>query len=184
MYTGIALFIFVVLTLQLLFPSNYFLPIDRRTSSVASATLVYVSHKFLLRQEPAVDLIEAIDWDVLLLLTAIMIINHIVVNLKETVDSTLWLQRKVQSNPRRGFWLVAWTSFFVSPFLTNDGVCLLFVAPILAAFEALPLMERQCRTWRSVVGQTRAAPATCAWREETPFTSCSPWPAVLILAPP
>lgn len=138
MYTGIALFIFVVLTLQLLFPSNYFLPIDRRTSSVASATLVYVSHKFLLRQEPAVDLIEAIDWDVLLLLSAIMIINHIVVNLKETVDATLWLQRKVQSNPRRGFWLVAWTSFFVSPFLTNDGVCLLFVAPILAAFEALP----------------------------------------------
>ena len=138
MYTGIALFIFVVLTLQLLFPSNYFLPIDRRTSSVACATLVYVSHKFLLRQEPAVDLIEAIDWDVLLLLSAIMIINHIVVNLRETQDAVLWLQRKVQSNPRRGFWLVAWTSFFVSPFLTNDGVCLLFVAPILAAFEALP----------------------------------------------
>lgn len=92
----------------------------------------------MLRAEPAVDLIEAIDWDVLLLLSAIMIINYICMNLQETQDAVLWLQRKVQDNPRRGFWLVAWCSFFVSPFLTNDGVCLLFVAPILAAFEALP----------------------------------------------
>ena len=136
-YTAWALFIFTVLTLQLLFPSNYFLPIDRRTSSVACSTLVYISHKFLLKNDPAIDLVEAIDFDVLLLLSAIMIINHIMVHLKETKDFVLWVQQRIQAEPRKGFWLVALSAFFVSPFLTNDGVCLLFVAPILAAFEPL-----------------------------------------------
>lgn len=142
LYTGIALVLFFVLALQLLFPSNKVLPIDRRTSSVTSATLVYISHKFLLKNYPSVDLIDAIDFDVLLLLSAIMIINHIVVHLKETRDFIDRIQHRIQMEPKKGFWLVAMTAFFVSPFLTNDGVCLLFVAPILASFEPLTRGEK------------------------------------------
>ena len=98
---------------------------------------MYISHKFLLKNDPVVDIVDAIDFDVLLLLSAIMIINHIMVHLKETKDFVLWVQERIQAEPRKGFWLVALSAFFVSPFLTNDGVCLLFVAPILAAFEPL-----------------------------------------------
>lgn len=39
--------------------------------------------------------------------------------------------------PLRGFWLVSFITFVVSPFLTNDGVCLLFVQPICAAFDTV-----------------------------------------------
>ena len=70
LFYAIATGLFVVLALQLLFPVNNILPIDRRTSSVTCATLVYVLHKFLLKQDQPVDLIEAVDFDVLLLLSA------------------------------------------------------------------------------------------------------------------
>ena len=46
------------------------------------------------------------------------------------------MQMQVQQNPRKGFWLVSTAAFLVAPFLTNDGVCLLFVELILDAFEA------------------------------------------------
>ena len=46
------------------------------------------------------------------------------------------MQLQVQSNPLKGFWLVSAAAFLVAPFLTNDGVCLLFVELILDAFEA------------------------------------------------
>ena len=46
------------------------------------------------------------------------------------------MQLQVQSNPLKGFWLVSGAAFLVAPFLTNDGVCLLFVELILDAFEA------------------------------------------------
>ena len=84
------------------------------------------------------DLIEAVDFDVLLLLSAIMIINHIIVHLKETKTIIRKVQSLVQEHPLKGFWLTSFVAFAVSPFLTNDGVCLLMVAPILAAFEDLP----------------------------------------------
>lgn len=41
----------------------------------------------------------------------------------------------MQSNPLRGFWVVSAASLAIAPFLTNDGVCLLFVEIILNAFE-------------------------------------------------
>jgi len=137
-YITIAVTIFIILAGQLLFPSNRFLPIDRRTSSISCAVLVYCSHKFLLKNEAEVDLIEAVDFDVLLLLSAIMIINHIIVHLKETKATIRKVQVLIQENPLKGFWLTSFVAFAASPFLTNDGVCLLLVAPILAAFEDLP----------------------------------------------
>lgn len=137
-YIAIACTIFVLLAAQLLFPSNRFMPIDRRTSSISCAVLVYCSHKFLLKNEADVDLIDAVDFDVLLLLSGIMIINHLIVHLKETKRVIRQIQALIQENPLKGFWMTSFVALVVSPFLTNDGVCLLFVAPILATFEDLP----------------------------------------------
>ena len=82
------------------------------------------------------NILEAIDFDVLVLLASIMIVNHIVIHLKETKKIIVYLQTLVKENPERGFWMVSLASFVLSPFLTNDGVCLLFVEPILNAFES------------------------------------------------
>eukprot|EP00605_Chrysophyceae_sp_TOSAG23-4_P000362 GSChrysophyteH1.ASY1.ANO1.409.1 assembled CDS len=137
MYLVTAMILFVLLAFQLLFPSNSFLPLDRRTSSVTCAVLVYITHKFLLKNDVEVDLIEAVDFDVLLLLSAIMIINFIVIHLKETRACIDWCQKLIQQDPIKGFWMVSFAALLSSPFLTNDGVCLLLVAPILSAFEGL-----------------------------------------------
>lgn len=80
-------------------------------------------------------MLHAIDFHVLVLLASIMVVNHIVVHLKETKRIIDYLQRLVKLNPVRGFWMISFAAFIVSPFLTNDGVCLLFVEPILNAFE-------------------------------------------------
>jgi len=81
------------------------------------------------------DVLEAIDFDVLILLASIMVINHIVVHLKETKNLIHYFQSLVQKDPIRGFWAISFAAFIISPFLTNDGVCLLFVEPIIHAFE-------------------------------------------------
>ena len=66
-----------------------------------------------------------------------MIINHIIVHLHETKKLVEMLQTQIQKNPRRGFWILSAVTFIVAPFLTNDGVCLLFVEIILKAFEGI-----------------------------------------------
>lgn len=70
-----------------------------------------------------------------------MTINHIVVHLQETKKVVLYLQAQIKNTPRRGFWLVSLAAFLVSPFLTNDGCCLLFVEVILDAFSNCPSLE-------------------------------------------
>lgn len=84
------------------------------------------------------DVLHSVDFDVMVLLSSIMIINHLVVHLKETKDVIDYLQQLVQSDPSRGLWVISFAAFIASPFLTNDGVCLLFVEPILNAFEYAP----------------------------------------------
>ncbi len=56
------------------------------------------------------------------------------VNQKETKYVIDYVQNQIRAKPKNGFWLVSFSAFIVSPFLTNDGVCLLFVEPILNAF--------------------------------------------------
>ena len=85
------------------------------------------------------DILSSVDFDVMILLSSIMVINHIVVHLKETKDVIDYLQNLVQKNPTQGLWVISLAAFILSPFLTNDGVCLLFVEPILNAFEHAPL---------------------------------------------
>jgi hypothetical protein len=57
--------------------------LSRRTVGVLGATLVYICRQFIFTSQPF-DGIEAVDFDVLVLLSAIMAINHIIVHLKET----------------------------------------------------------------------------------------------------
>ena len=87
-----------------------------------------------------IDNLHAVNFDVMILLSSIMIVNHIVVHLKETKEWIAYIQELVQSNPIRGLWAVSFAAFSISPFLTNDGVCLLFVEPIFMAFEHAPFV--------------------------------------------
>lgn len=64
-----------------------------------------------------------------------MIINHIIVHLAETKKILSWFENLVKDNPKRGFWVISLIAFVTSPFLTNDGICLLLVEPILRVFE-------------------------------------------------
>lgn len=134
----IATIIFIFVAFNFLFPVNKLLPLDRRTTSVCGALLVYITRTYYLHlvdDEYSSFMLEAIDFNVLVLLSSIMIINHLVVHLKETRGVIEYLQNLVKDDPTRGFWMVSLAAFLISPFLTNDGVCLLFVEPILNAFD-------------------------------------------------
>ena len=75
-----------------------------------------------------------------------MVVNHLVVHLKETKGIISMMQKHVQKDPLKGFWLVSAAAFLVAPFLTNDGVCLLFVQLILDAFETVKKVSNSGNT--------------------------------------
>jgi Na+/H+ antiporter NhaD/arsenite permease-like protein len=135
-YKVVASLVFAFMSFNLFFPFNSIFPLDRRTASAIAGTLCYVTRAFLFPNKP-MDLVEAVDWDVIILLAGIMCINYIMVNQKETKNVVDYVQDQIKNSPKNGFWLVNTSAFVVSPFLTNDGVCLLFVEPILAAFEGV-----------------------------------------------
>lgn len=133
-YTVVATIIFVIVAFTFLFPCNVLIPLDRRTISVVGALGCYMTRRYLFPSRQ-MDLLDAVDFDVMILLSSIMVINYIVVHLKETRGLIEYLQNLVRQFPIRGFWLISFSALIASPFLTNDGVCLLFVEPILNAFE-------------------------------------------------
>ncbi|KAJ1442100.1 hypothetical protein B484DRAFT_390309 [Ochromonadaceae sp. CCMP2298] len=137
-YVVVAVSIFAFVAFNFLFPCNYLIPLDRRTTSVLGALLCYLTRRFVFSSQ-SMDVLQAVDFDVMVLLSSIMIINHLVVHLKETKELIEFLQELVQKDPSRGFWIISFIAFIASPFLTNDGVCLLFVEPILNAFEDAPM---------------------------------------------
>lgn len=141
-YDIIACLIFAFMSSCLFFPNNDYIPLDRRTASCIAGTLCYVTRNFFFPHNK-LDVKEAVDFDVLLLLAAIMCINYIVVNQKETLSVVEYVQNQIRDKPRNGFWLVAFSAFCASPFLTNDGVCLLFVEPILNAFTSIANDEEE-----------------------------------------
>jgi Na+/H+ antiporter NhaD/arsenite permease-like protein len=135
-YSAVATIIFVVVSFTFFFPCNWLIPLDRRACAVVGATLCYMS-RVVFFPDQRMDLVEAVDFDVLVLLAGIMAVNFIVVHQSETKAFIGRVQSLIQTNPRKGFWATSVCVFLVSPFLTNDGVCLLFVEPILSAFEAV-----------------------------------------------
>lgn len=136
-YNTVAASIFGFVAVNFLFPCNGVIPLDRRTTSVLGAILCYLTRRFIF-PNTSMDVVHAVDFDVMILLSSIMVINHLVVHLKETKDVIDYLQQLVQAEPVRGLWVISFAAFAASPFLTNDGVCLLFVEPILCAFESAP----------------------------------------------
>lgn len=135
-YTSVAVLIFLCVSLTFFFPVNPFIPLDRRTCAVIGATACYLS-RIILFPSNRMDLVEAIDFDVLVLLAGIMVVNFVVVHQRETKKAIFWIQNLIKNNPRKGFWTVSLLVFVTAPFLTNDGVCLLFVEPIMDAFCGL-----------------------------------------------
>jgi Na+/H+ antiporter NhaD/arsenite permease-like protein len=61
-------------------------------------------------------------------------VNHLVVNQVETKYVIAKLRKFIKARPMQGFWVISFAAFIISPFLTNDGVCLLFVEPLLSVF--------------------------------------------------
>jgi Na+/H+ antiporter NhaD/arsenite permease-like protein len=108
------------------------LDVDRRTISIVGAILCYLSRT-------GIDNLHAVNFDVMILLSSIMTVNYLVIHLKETRELITRMQHLVHDNPVRGLWALSFASYITSPFLTNDGVCLLFVEPILQTFEHAPL---------------------------------------------
>lgn len=108
--------------------------VDRRTTAVVGALACYLLGTFVFPSR-SIDMLHAIDFDVLVLLASIMVVNHIVVHLRETKKLIYSFQCLLRRDGVRGFWVLSFIAFIVSPFLTNDGVCLLLVEPVLNTFE-------------------------------------------------
>lgn len=125
--------IFAVVSFQFLFPGNYFIPLDRRLSGLLGAVLcAMVAY---LMPESASIAGEHVDIEVLVILVSIMVINFVLMQ-QTFVESYIFaLQESIKSDPNLGFWLVSLASFFISPFVTNDGLCLLLVNPVLDALQ-------------------------------------------------
>lgn len=134
-YSSVAVVIFLCVSFTFFFPLNPLIPLDRRSCALIGATACYLSRVILFPSDQ-MNLVEAIDFDVLVLLAGIMAVNFIVVHQAETKRAIARIQQLIQINPRHGFWITSLVVFLTSPFLTNDGVCLLFVEPILNAFES------------------------------------------------
>lgn len=134
-YSITACVIFCCVSLCFFFPVNGVIPLDRRSCAIIGATACYLS-RIILFPSNQIDTVDAIDFDVLVLLTGIMTVNFVVVHQKETKRVISWVQKLIQEKPRKGFWVTSVIVLLTSPFLTNDGVCLLFVEPILDTFIA------------------------------------------------
>jgi Na+/H+ antiporter NhaD/arsenite permease-like protein len=131
---ALSVIIFSVVSFNFLFPCNSFIPLDRRTTAVVGALACYLLGSFVFPSR-SIDMLHAIDFDVLVLLASIMVVNHIVVHLRETKKLIYSFQCLLRRDGVRGFWVLSFIAFIVSPFLTNDGVCLLLVEPVLNTFE-------------------------------------------------
>lgn len=132
-FNYITVAIFIVTAYNFLFPLNNFLPLDRRATSLCGAIFCFLVQAFAFPSRQ-IDVLHAVDWSVLVLLSSIMIVNFLVMGLKETKKMIEKFQKMLQADHVKGFWTLSFIAFIVSPFLTNDGVCLLLVEPLLNTF--------------------------------------------------
>lgn len=69
--TIVAVIIFIIVSFTFLFPLNRIITLDRRSVSVLGATLCYAARLFT---NNGMDILNSIDFDVLVLLASIMVI--------------------------------------------------------------------------------------------------------------
>jgi Na+/H+ antiporter NhaD/arsenite permease-like protein len=138
-------FIFSAVALQFLFPSNRILPLDRRLSGLFGAALCSVVLWSFKNSHINPGIL--IDVPVLLVLISIMAINFIIMHQSLLQRSIHLMQSYIRRHRKRGFWLVSLIAFVTSPFITNDGLCILLVSPVLDAFpshhESLTTSKRE-----------------------------------------
>lgn len=127
--------VFLFVSLQMLLGSNRFCPLDRRLSALLGAAICKAT---------ATDVQTSyVDFKVLLILASIMSLNFLVVQ-QPLVAKALRLLQTIVQNKHHGtgqatswsLWVVAFVSFLIAPMVTNDGLVLLLVDPLLDSFNS------------------------------------------------
>lgn len=133
--------IFLWVSIQFLFPFNVVAPLDRRSASLIGASFCYII------QVNHGNHVNFIDFNVFVVLFSIMIINYIM--LQQPVVShfftsvlTKYITLSYADNsPKyassKCFWLISFVCFATSMFITNDGLCLFIVNPVLTQLAKL-----------------------------------------------
>lgn len=129
--------VFVIVALQLLFPSNVLLPLDRRASTMLGAIWIMILF-YLFPSQQGVNIGSFVDFDVLIVLAAIMVINFILLRQPFLAHLERKMQELIQRDRNVGFFVVSVVSLLVSPVIMNDGLCLMLVHPVLDAFPPRP----------------------------------------------
>eukprot|EP01031_Cornospumella_fuschlensis_P025924 gene25924-31307_t len=127
--------IFIFVALMLLFPLNTLVPVDRRLASMIGAVLcMMIIYAFPYQRDTNIG--AKVDFGVLIILAAIMAINFVLLRQRWVKAMTDKVQVMIREDVNRGFWAVSIISMVASPFITNDGLCLMLVHPVLDAFKS------------------------------------------------
>jgi Na+/H+ antiporter NhaD/arsenite permease-like protein len=140
-YSACVTLIFFCVGFVFLFPLNAWIPLDRRLAGLFGAILCGLVH-FMFPGVGASSIGQYIDVDVLLILIAIMAVNFMVMRQPVLLKGIRVVQDLIIQNPSRGIWAVAGVAFLASPFITNDGLCLLLTGPVLYAFHTQRLQKK------------------------------------------
>ncbi len=131
-YDVLVSIMFVVVAGLLLFPSNLYLPLDRRIACIWGASIcAIVAYCF----RDSVNPLSFVDVDVLLVLSAIMGINFLLLRHPWTTWIIERMQWYIRNDVDKAFYIVSALSFFISQVIMNDGLCLMIVHPVLDAFR-------------------------------------------------
>lgn len=126
--------IFIFVALILLFPLNVLIPVDRRLGSMIGAVLcMMIIYAFPYQRDTNIG--AKVDFGVLIILAAIMAINFVLLRQQWVKAMTDKIQIMIREDVNRGFWAVSIIAMVASPFITNDGLCLMLVHPVLDAFK-------------------------------------------------
>ena len=133
--------VFLSFAFLLLVPNNLVLPLDRRLGglffSAICTCLVWLCNPSHSTGMPGDD----IDVNVLVILLSIMVINFVLMGQSFVQRGVKFLQTSLRQDlllahdSGWSFWCVSLIAFAASPFITNDGLCLLLVDPVLDAFD-------------------------------------------------
>ena len=119
--------IFGIVSINFLFPSNIFIPLDRRMIGLLGAILCIAINILFLKSTESHEVPgKYVDFSVLIILLSIMIINfimsHQVVVNNFINKMKIIIRKSTTSCDWKGFWLVSIISFLLSPFIMNDGI--------------------------------------------------------------
>lgn len=134
--------VFIFVALILLFPLNILIPVDRRLGSMIGAVLcMMIIYAFPYQRDTNIG--AQVDFGVLIILASIMAINFVLLRQSLVKSMTDKIQVMIREDVNRGFWAVSIIAMVASPFITNDGLCLMLVHPVLDAFKYTDKMAEE-----------------------------------------